>query len=47
MTLEGFDAGVSFRTAHDPGRHITYTVMSNPSEGAWPIARALAEQLDT
>jgi CubicO group peptidase (beta-lactamase class C family) len=40
--LEGSDAGVSFRTVHDPVEHSTYTVISNTTEGAWPIARHLA-----
>jgi CubicO group peptidase (beta-lactamase class C family) len=39
--LEGYDAGVSFRSAHDPQGRFTYTVISNTSEGAWPIAREL------
>jgi CubicO group peptidase (beta-lactamase class C family) len=39
--LEGCDAGVSFRSAHDPTRRVTYTVLSNTSRGAWPIARCL------
>jgi hypothetical protein len=47
VTLEGYDAGVSFRTVHDPGRRITHTVISNTSEGAWPISRHLAEHLAT
>jgi hypothetical protein len=38
-------AGVSFRTVHDPDTPLTYTVISNTSDGAWPIARALAECL--
>ncbi|MCU1465104.1 MAG: putative Serine-type D-Ala-D-Ala carboxypeptidase [Actinomycetia bacterium] len=45
VTLEGFDAGVSFRTVHDPLRNITHTVLSNTSNGAWPITRHLDEQL--
>jgi CubicO group peptidase (beta-lactamase class C family) len=45
VMLEGSDAGVSFWTAHDPGRKITHTVISNTSDGAWPIARLLAERL--
>jgi CubicO group peptidase (beta-lactamase class C family) len=45
VMLEGCDAGVSFRTAHDPGLRITYTVISNTSTGAWPIARLLDEWL--
>jgi CubicO group peptidase (beta-lactamase class C family) len=45
IALEGYDAGVSFRSVHDPVRRITYTVISNTSEGAWPLTRLLAEQL--
>jgi CubicO group peptidase (beta-lactamase class C family) len=47
VTLEGCDAGVSFRSGHDPRRSITYTVISNTSDGAWPIARLLDERLST
>ena len=43
VMLEGYDAGVSFRSMHDPSRGITRTVISNTSEGAWPIARFFAE----
>jgi CubicO group peptidase (beta-lactamase class C family) len=42
--LEGSDAGVSFRSGHDPSRGLTFTVISNTSEGAWPIARLLDER---
>jgi CubicO group peptidase (beta-lactamase class C family) len=45
VILEGCDAGVSFRSGHDPLRRITHTVISNTSDGAWPIARLLAERL--
>ncbi len=41
VMLEGCDAGVSFRSVHDPGPGITSTVISNTSAGAWPIARLL------
>jgi CubicO group peptidase (beta-lactamase class C family) len=44
VMLEGYDAGVSFRSVHDPSRGITQTVISNTSDGAWPIARFFAEQ---
>ena len=43
VMLEGCDAGVSFRSVHDPGPGITSTVISNTSAGAWPIARLLDE----
>lgn len=47
VLLEGCDAGVSFRSVHDPARSLTHTVMSNTSDGAWPITELLAEQLAT
>jgi CubicO group peptidase (beta-lactamase class C family) len=43
--LEGYDAGVSFTSLHEPSRSITYTVMSNWSEGAWPIVTLLNDRL--
>jgi len=45
VMLEGMDAGVSFRSVHDPGADLTHTVISNTSEGAWPVTRWLAERL--
>lgn len=45
VMLVGSDAGVSFWSAHDPGRSITATVISNTADGAWPVARLLAERL--
>jgi CubicO group peptidase (beta-lactamase class C family) len=44
VMLEGSDAGVSFRTVHDPRSGRTHTVMSNTTGGAWPIARFLDER---
>ena len=41
VMLEGYDAGVSFRSVHDPRSGITHTVIANWSNGAWPITRAL------
>lgn len=43
--LEGSDTGVSFRSVHDPSRDLTYTVISNTTEGAWPVTKLLAESL--
>jgi CubicO group peptidase (beta-lactamase class C family) len=43
--LEGYDPGVSFRSVHDRGRDLTWTVASNTSGGAWPVARYLREAL--
>jgi CubicO group peptidase (beta-lactamase class C family) len=45
--LEGCDAGVSFRSGHDPRRTITHTVISNTWDGAWPVARLIEERLST
>ncbi len=45
VSLEGCDAGASFRSVHDPGSGITHTVLSNTTEGAWPITRLLDERL--
>jgi CubicO group peptidase (beta-lactamase class C family) len=42
VMLEGCDAGVSFRTVHDPRSSVTHTVISNTSDGAWPMARYLS-----
>ena len=47
VMLEGYDAGVSFRTVHDPASHLTHTVISNSSDGAWPITARLDELLGT
>jgi CubicO group peptidase (beta-lactamase class C family) len=47
VMLVGSDAGVSFRSVHDPRRRMTHTVISNTSQGAWPITRLLAEHLST
>jgi len=46
VILEGYDAGVSFRTLHDSDTGRTCTVISNTSEGAWPLARALQDFLE-
>jgi CubicO group peptidase (beta-lactamase class C family) len=45
VMLGGYDVGVSFRSVHDPAANTTHTVISNSSDGAWPITRRLAELL--
>jgi CubicO group peptidase (beta-lactamase class C family) len=45
VMLEGSDAGVSFRSVHDAEQTLTHTVMSNTSDGAWPMTRLLGERL--
>jgi CubicO group peptidase (beta-lactamase class C family) len=42
--LEGADAGASFRSVHLPGR-ATWSVLSNTTTGAWPVAARLDELL--
>jgi len=44
--LEGYDAGVSFASVHRPSSAVTYTVVSNWTDGAWPMVRAVSEALD-
>jgi len=41
VSVHGFDAGVGFVSAHDPGGRFTYTVLGNKSRGAWPVSQAL------
>lgn len=43
VQLEGADAGISFRSVHRPSSGLTWTVVSNWTDGAWPVARALRE----
>ena len=38
VILEGYDAGVSFRSLHDPHADLTATAISNWSDGAWQVA---------
>jgi len=46
VMLEGCDAGVSFRSGHDPARGVTYVVVANTTDGAWPIAKVLDAWLE-
>ena len=43
--LVGMDTGVSFASAHDPRRNVTYAVVSNTSDGAWPLETELERRL--
>ena len=45
MFLEGYDPGVSFRSVHVRSSDLTWTVVSNTSDGAWPVVRYLGEVL--
>ena len=41
VILEGYDPGVSFWSAFDPASALLCVVMSNTSEGAWPLVELL------
>jgi CubicO group peptidase (beta-lactamase class C family) len=43
--LEGYDAGVSFRSTYDPAGGTTSTVIANWSDGAWPLIELLDDRL--
>lgn len=45
VMLIGQDAEVSFVSVHDSVPGLTYTVVSNTSDGAWPLHRRLREHL--
>jgi len=48
VMLEGYDAGVSFRTVHLPHRarsRFRHNPHGHRSDGAWPITRALDQML--
>jgi CubicO group peptidase (beta-lactamase class C family) len=45
VMLEGYDAGASFRSLHQPSTATTYSVLANTSEGAWPLVARLDELL--
>lgn len=46
VKLIGSDAGVSFYSVHDPTTRSTWTVVSNMTDGAWPMVRHLLDVLD-
>ena len=43
VELQGYDAGVSFRSTHDPASKTTCTVISNTPEGTWLMEGLLDE----
>ncbi|HYI59502.1 MAG TPA: serine hydrolase domain-containing protein [Microlunatus sp.] len=43
LIVEGYDAGISMRSIHDPATQTTATVLANSSEGAWRVAWRLVE----
>ena len=45
LVIEGADAGVSFRSTHDPATGATVSVLGNSSDGAWPVIGELEDLL--
>lgn len=45
VKLVGGDAGVSFYSAHDPNTRSIWTVVSNTTDGAWPMVKHLRDYL--
>jgi hypothetical protein len=41
----GYDPGISFASRHTPTTGTTWTVMSNHTDGAWPVVRAIRAAL--
>ncbi|WP_248147764.1 serine hydrolase domain-containing protein [Microbacterium aoyamense] len=46
LILTGYDAGVSAWTRHDPQTGLTVTILSNSSEGAWPVVRRYIDEME-
>ena len=46
LIMEGYDAGVSFRSTHLVDTRTTVSVLGNSSQGAWPVISALAPAID-
>ena len=46
VELMGGDAGVSLVSSHNPATSLTWTVVSNTTDGAWPMARHVREVLN-
>jgi CubicO group peptidase (beta-lactamase class C family) len=44
VMLKGYDAGVSFRSGCDRATDTIYTVVSNSTEGAWPVSYAIEDE---
>jgi CubicO group peptidase (beta-lactamase class C family) len=45
VMLVGGDAGVSFSSTHDPTTRRTWTILSNTTDGAWPMARHVRQNV--
>jgi hypothetical protein len=45
LMIEGCDAGVSFRSVCQRDGSLVHTVIGNDADCAWPVSRAVADQL--
>ncbi len=45
--MAGYGAGVSFPSKHDLASETTCTVISNTSEGTWPVEGLLDDRMTT
>jgi CubicO group peptidase (beta-lactamase class C family) len=45
LSIHGFDTGVGFVSVHDPSRHLTFSVLSNKSRGAWPCSQRILQMV--
>lgn len=43
VSIHGFDTGVGFVSVHDPSRHLTCSVLSNKTRGAWPCSQRILQ----
>ena len=43
VSIHGFDTGVGFVSVHDPSRHLTFSVLSNKTRGAWPCSQRILQ----
>jgi len=43
VSIHGFDTGVGFVSVHDPNRHLTLSVLSNKTRGAWPCSQRILQ----
>jgi CubicO group peptidase (beta-lactamase class C family) len=43
VSIHGFDTGVGFVSVHDPSRHLTFSVLSNTTRGAWPCSQRILQ----
>jgi len=45
LSIHGFDTGVGSVSVHDPSRHLTFSVLSNKSRGAWPCSQRILQMV--